>query len=129
MTSAGIGKGYINRFDAKQNKYVKGKTKEYYKTKQGIKLGLPVYYRNKIYSEEEREQLWLEKLDSKTRCINGIKVSVKDGEEKYFKLLKEAQKKNKWLGYGDNSKNWERKRYENELRNLKKLERIRNTKK
>ena len=78
LTSAGIGKGYIKRFDAEQNKYVKGKTKEYYKTKQGIKLGLPIYYRNKIYSEEEREMLWIEKLDSKIRYINGVKVSVKD---------------------------------------------------
>ena len=65
MTSAGIGKGYIKRFDAEQNKYVKGKTKEYYKTKQGIKLGLPIYYKNKIYSEEEREKLWIKNLIAK----------------------------------------------------------------
>ena len=82
--------------DNKDNFYTgKNGTKEYYKTKQGIKLGLPIYYRNKIYSEEEREKLWIEKIDSKTRYINGLKISVKDGEEKYFKLLKEAQEKNK----------------------------------
>jgi hypothetical protein len=34
------------------------------------------------------------------------------------------RQKNKRLGYGDDAKNWELKRYENERRNLKKLERL-----
>ena len=38
--------------------------------------------------------------------------------------LKEAQKKNKRLGYGDNSKNWEREEYENERRERMRLKRL-----
>jgi hypothetical protein len=34
------------------------------------------------------------------------------------------RQKNKRLGYGDDAKNWDLKKYENERRNLKKLERI-----
>ena len=34
------------------------------------------------------------------------------------------RQKNKRLGYGDDAKNWELKKYENERRNLKKLERL-----
>ena len=32
LCSKGIGKGYIERVDAVNNKYIKGKTKEYYTT-------------------------------------------------------------------------------------------------
>ena len=40
-----------------------GETKETYINSQRFKMALPMYYRNKIYTEEEREKLWLEKLD------------------------------------------------------------------
>lgn len=120
LTSKGIGKGYIERNDSKMNKYKKNETKESYTTRQGIDLNLPIYYRNKIYEEEEREQLWLEKLDKQERYVLGkkIKVSNEKEEEYYYKALEEARKKNKRLGYGDDSINWERKRYENERRRL-----------
>ena len=32
-----------------------GQTKETYISSQGFKMALPMYYRNKIYTEEERE--------------------------------------------------------------------------
>jgi hypothetical protein len=63
-------------------------------------------------------------LDKEERYINGIKVDISKGEDEYFKLLKQERKKNKRLGYGDDAKNWELKRYENERRNMKKMERI-----
>lgn len=120
LTSKGIGKGYIERNDSKMNKYKKNETKESYTTRQGIDLNLPIYYRNKIYEEEEREQLWLEKLDKQERYVLGKKIKVRNEkeEEYYYKALEEARKKNKRLGYGDDSINWERKRYENERRRL-----------
>jgi len=120
LTSKGIGKGYIERNDSKINKYKKNETKESYTTRQGIQLNLPIYYRNKIYEEEEREQLWLEKLDKQERYVLGKKIKVRNEkeEEYYYKALEEARIKNKRLGYGDDSINWERKRYENERRRL-----------
>jgi hypothetical protein len=53
-----------------------------------------------------------------------VKVDISQGEEEYYKLLEMMRQKNKRLGYGDDAKNWELKRYENERRNLKKLERL-----
>lgn len=119
-TSAGIGKGYFDRSDWKKNKYNKitDKTVETYVTRTGRKYALPIYYRNKIYSEDEREILWLEKLDKQERWVDGVKVSIADGYDKYDKLLKEAQKKNDRLGYGNGQKEWSIENYERQRRNL-----------
>ena len=124
FTSQGIGSEYVNRRDSGRNKYKKDKTIETYKTREGVELALPVYYRNKIYNEEQREALWLEKLDKEERYVCGVKVDISQGEEEYYKLLEMMRQKNKRLGYGDDAKNWELKKYENERRNLKKLERL-----
>ena len=53
-----------------------GETDETYRTRKGLKLALPIYYRNKIYAEEEKEKLWIEKLDKKERWIDGEKEST-----------------------------------------------------
>ena len=114
----------MDRRDMERNVYKKGKTRETYKTREGIELALPIYYRNKIYSDDEREALWLEKLDKEERYVCGVKVDISNGEEEYFKLLEDKRKYSKRLGYGDDEKNWELKRYENERRNIKKMERL-----
>jgi len=124
LCSPGIGSNYINRMDSNNNKYKGDKTNETYKTRQGIKLNLPIYYRNKIYTEEEREKLWIQKLDKGERWVNGIKIDISESEEVYYKRLKEAQIKSRMLGYQDNKKNWNKIKYENERRNLKKMERF-----
>lgn len=124
LTSPGIGKNYINTYNSKLNKFKPIKTDETYKTRTGLKLNLPIYYRNKLYTEEEREKLWLEKLDKEERWVNGIKIDISKGEEGYYKTLEIAREKNKRLGYGDNTINWERKKYENQRRNINKLNKI-----
>lgn len=118
LTSNGIGKGYTERNDSEKNKYQKENTREFYQTKKGNKLALPIYYRNKIYNEEEKEKLWLQKLDKNERWINGQRIDISINEIDYYKTLEEARRKNKRLGYGDNKINWELKRYERERRNL-----------
>ena len=123
--SQGIGKGYLNRKDKNNNIYKENEeTDETYRTRKGLKLALPIYYRNKIYTEDEREKLWINKLDEKVRWVDGVKVDVSKDDKEYFKILKYKRLKNKRLGYGDDKKNWELKEYENKLRNLKRLERI-----
>jgi hypothetical protein len=130
FTSKGIGKNYINRKDSKLNTYNEnGETKETYTTRTGTKLALPIYYRNKIYNEEEREKLWLEKLDKGIRWVNGIKIDVSKDDKAYFKILNNERKRNKRLGYGDNQINWEQKKYETQLRNQKKIERTKDLEK
>ena len=58
LCSAGIGKGYVNSMQFKNNKYNNNKTNEAYRTSTGHEIALPIYFRNKRYSEHEREQLW-----------------------------------------------------------------------
>ena len=73
FVSKGIGKQYLERVDSKRNIYKKDKTIETYKTKTGLEMALPIYYRNKIYNEDQREALWLEKLDKEERYVCGVK--------------------------------------------------------
>lgn len=118
--SAGIGKTYLETWNAKQNKYKPLQTKEYYLLPNGNKVNLPIYYRNKIYTEEEREKLWLEKIDKHEIYILGTKYEIKNkkDENKINEILKNAQEKNVRIGYGDNSKKWKKKDYNITLRML-----------
>lgn len=129
LTSAGIGSNYTKTYNAKQNKYKEGGTDEAYTTRQGKKMNMPTYYRNKIYTEEEREKLWLEKLDKQERWVDGTNISIKNGMEHYMRALEAAQAKNKRLGYGDNKEDWTQKNYENQLRNIRFEERTKKTEK
>lgn len=124
LTSKGIGSNYLNRIDSKRNSFNDKKTDELYITRNGIKLPLPIYYRNKLYNDYEREKLWLNRLDTNTRYVNKMKIDVSKSEQSYFNVLKHARKLNKLLGYGNDTTDWHRKKYERELRNIKKLERI-----
>ena len=97
LCSKGIGANYFQRTDRELNRYKPGNTVEVYRTRTGHKLRLPIYYRNGIYTEEQREALWIEKLDKGERWVMGIKA---ESMEHYFMLLKEARAKNEWLGFG-----------------------------
>lgn len=101
LCSPAIGRNYI-KTGKTYNKFKKENTKEYYRTEKGYKLNLPIYYRNAIYSEKEKEQLWLYKLDKQTRYILGTEYKTDNlkNTTEYIKALKEAQNKNIKLGYG-----------------------------
>lgn len=118
LTSAGIGKGYLTEINKKEHRYEEGKTKEEYKIHTGQKIQMPIYYRNYIYKDEEKERLWIEKLDKDERYINGIKVNKDKFDEEYYRLLEQQRAINRRLGYGDDKKNWDKVRYENERRNI-----------
>lgn len=120
LTSAGIGKNYIKRKDSKNNAYREnGQTDETYRFRNGTKSYLPIYYRNKIYKEEEREKLWIEKINKGTLYIGGEKTDIKNGYTKnHLELLEWYRWKNKELGYGDDSKEWSIDEYK---KNRKKL--------
>lgn len=117
LCSAGIGKNYINRTDIERNKYIPNETKETYRTRDGLKYALPLYYRNKIYTEEEREALWIEKIEKGEKWVCGEKVNI-DDEEAYIRLLNEWRKKTERI-YQFNEQKW------NELQYLKKLKKMR----
>jgi hypothetical protein len=120
LCSPGIGKSYCDRLDFTRNNFNGNLTREWYSFRNGSKANLPIYYRNKAYSDEEREFLWLKKLDENVRYVDGQKISVNDanGLKNYYNCLSVAQAKNKRLGYGDDTENWDVKRYENERRSM-----------
>lgn len=119
FTSSGIGKNYFNRKDWELNKYKEENTDEAYKFKNGTKSSLPIYYRNKIYSEEEREKLWIKKLDKEERWVCGERISIKENEEEYEKTREYYRKKNKRLGYGDDNKNFDEELYKKKMKLLR----------
>ena len=45
--------------------------------KNGGKLNLPIYYRNKIFTEEEREKLFLDKIEKGIVYVLGIEIALK----------------------------------------------------
>jgi hypothetical protein len=120
LCSPGIGKHYIDRHDSTLHTYNGLKTRESYVCRNGVKINLPIYYRNKVYNDDEREALWLHKLDKQERWVLGQKISVKDANEEnnYYIALANAQMLNKRLKYGDDTINWDKKKYEYERRKL-----------
>ncbi len=119
LCSKGIGSGYLERKDSKDNQYKGEDTKEYYRTRSGRKAALPIYYRNKLYNEDEREQLWLMKLDKQERWVGGERVDISQSEEQYEKLRAYWRRKNKAYGYGDDRKTWDEILYKKRRKALK----------
>lgn len=124
LTSAAIGKHYLTNGNWITNRYKDKDTKEYYKTETGHKISLPKYYRRKLYTDEQREKLWMNILDKETRYIMGEKIptGIKH-ETDHYKTLEYYRKLNKELGYGDDTSNQEQKELERERR--MKLQKIR----
>lgn len=119
LCSAGIGGSYVKSINACNNAYKKGATKEFYRLRSGVKINLCQYYRYKIYSEEEREALWIEKQEKGFRYICGEKVYV-DDEKTYNNILQFYQEKGKEL-YGDNPEEWDLQKQRERLKRMKKV--------
>lgn len=124
LTSAGIGRNYTNSWNSNRNKYNGINTDVTYRTDSGYKMAMPIYWRNKIYSEEEREQLWLYMLDKQVRYVCGEKVDISKDYKAYDRLVEHYREMNKELGYGSDEKNYDREQYERERRILKQKERM-----
>lgn len=87
---------------------------EYYTLSNGRKVALPIYYRNKLYSVEERDKLWTDRLDKHEIYVNGIRIRnthTEDGEAAYFATLKTQQEDNIRLGYGSTDDEWKKQPY------------------
>lgn len=104
FASKGIGSGYLKRSECRKHTYQeKEETNETYQTPDGRKINLPIYFRNKIYTEDQREKLWLKKIETETRFVKGQQISIKGGNyREYINALKWAQRKNEAMGYGSN---------------------------
>ncbi|AXH73274.1 MAG: putative replication initiation protein [Microviridae sp.] len=123
LTSPGIGRRYIEHGDARKNKYNEKKTEERYRAPNGAKMAIPIYWRNKIYTDEEREKLWLQKLDKNERWVCGELVAA-DDEKTYNNVLDYHRRRTKQIGYPDPDERWNKREYEEARRILIQRNRI-----
>lgn len=126
LTSPGIGANYLKTHNAKRNTYNGHQTIETYKTQTGHEMALPTYYRNKLYTDEEREKLWIHKLDQETRYVDKQKIDISKTDKEYKEALQRARQKNTQLGYGQRT-NENRKQYEEDRREIMIQTRIKKT--
>lgn len=114
LTSPGIGANYINTNAAFKN--MRDQT-ETYKTTTGHEIALPIYWRNKLFTDHDKETLWIKKLDKQIRYVDKVKYDISKTEKHYNNAVKDARNKNKTLGYGGR-KNENRKQYEEQRREI-----------
>lgn len=119
--SKGLGSNYITEFAKNKHKYNGQNTRDYYTLPNGNKVNLPIYYRNKLYTEKEREKLWCDKLDKNTRYILGTEIRKANQNQEYIlSVLEKAQEINRATGYGDHTAEWKKQEYNITLAMLKK---------
>lgn len=107
ITSKGIGKDYIKREGIDTNRFNNEKTNTKYRTKEGTLIELPRYYKDKIYSEEQREALWIQALEKGEIYIKGIKFELENQDDTQYRkdflnCLETSRKDNKRSKYGTN---------------------------
>lgn len=112
FTSAGIGREYIDKKRIR-NRYRGKDTKDTYMCENGQEIAMPTYYKNKLYTEEEREMIWGFKQEDPMEWISGTRIYKKD--EKLKKELIEYNRKIQKETHFDNPREWKEKSKENKL--------------
>lgn len=121
LCSAGLGANFINENTKQIYKYRPKASPEYYRLPDGNKVALPIYLRNKLYTQEDRDKMWTDRLDRHEIYVNGIRVRNIDtieGYQSYMRILSEQQKWNEAIGYGNTSKEWQKEDYNITLKML-----------
>ena len=57
----------------------------------------------------------IQKLDKEERYVNGQRIDISENFNEYWKAIKRARIENKELGYGERTKDYNQKKYEEEL--------------
>lgn len=130
--SAGLGGNYTKSVKAIDNRFAEENTREFYQLESGSRVNMPIYYRNRLYTEEQREKLWLHRTNKQERYVMGIKydISTQKGWEMYQRALVAAQSDNIKLGYGSDQNEWSWKPYNvtvQKIRKAVKAQKIRNS--
>lgn len=100
FTSKGIGKDYINKNSLRRHRYQDRFTEETYRTDSGIKIALPTYYKQKLWTDQEREALRIIKEEKQTKYYNKtpIKVETTEQYKEYVNAVKYWQSIKKYDG-------------------------------
>lgn len=116
LVSPGLGRKYIER-GKKINEFRKEETKEEYRFRNGMLAPLPKYYKNKIYTEEERELLWIYKQEKGYSFVMGEKILVtNEQDEKDLENIKEYYRERNKTIHFDNEKLWEQQKEERRIK-------------
>ena len=73
LCSPGLGAGYIKRI-GKRHEWKEDNTKEDYYTRQGTYIALPKYYKYKLFTEDQREKLWIYRENSGEKFVGNFKI-------------------------------------------------------
>ena len=125
LASPGIGRDFIEKQQYNNTyKYRPRANSDYYRLENGCKVKLPTYYKNKLYNEEERELMWREFMDSEKITILGQDHSTRTTPGNVIQnIMDNAQRKNEFLEYGNDSKEWRKKEYNITRRMLQQVRR------
>lgn len=102
LATKGIGKRYfIDEYNRKRHQYVPKtplfSTIESYRNEYGQNVALPTYYRRKLWTDQEREYLMIEKYEDGTIWVKGSKYPNKTPEEQqHVFLVIQAAKTEHW---------------------------------
>lgn len=107
ITSKGIGKEYVYTRGKILNSFKGENTNTKYKTQTGINIELPRYYKDKLYTEEQRQELYKNSIQRGEIFIKGVKFKLEEQDDleyrnNFINCLKTARKDNKGMGYGNN---------------------------
>lgn len=111
LASKGIGSSYFNRdANAWQKRHVKEICVPTYKFRNGTQVAMPKYYKDKVFTEKEREIMWINNLERGKEYIGGEEVDADDNES--IDNLRAYYQQYGKLYMNDNPEEWERKKQE-----------------
>lgn len=113
LCSPGIGRDYINKHTETRHAFKHTQTIEAYKTSTGHEINMNSYWRNKLWDEEQREALWIQKLNKGKKYICGEELDSSDTDG-IRETVQWYRRKNAELGYGQRPN--DNRRYEEEQR-------------
>lgn len=118
LASPGLGRNFVKSWNGRQIKYIPKtdiqRTTETYTFRNGAKAPLPKYYKEKLFTEDEREKLWIEKQEEGYRFVMGEKILAKtEEEEEAFNQLVIYYRGRNVSVHKDNEHQWEINKWEN----------------
>ena len=121
LCSKGLGANYAKENQLK-HRWNGEKTIITYKARNGQDLPLPRYYKTTIYTDDQRQLLWLYTEDKGTKWVKGFEIIEANTVNKdyYERLLKEKNENGISL-HGDNIEEIERKKAINQMNKLQNL--------